>query len=321
MGKPDAGVHRRRQAAEACGIAEDVDGRNAARGGRLRLRARSTSLLAGQAPWWEPGAASGYHAMTYGHLIGEVIRRITGLKLGQFVASEIAGPLGADFHIGLDPTDDHRVSSTCPRPCRSCPGGAPDVPTPPPIDPDSVPAKTFSGPPQRFDIVGEKGWLRADIGAANGQGNARSVARIQSVVSNGGEVDGIRLLSPATIDLIFAEQANGVDLAIGLPLSFGVGYGLPQLESVGFIPEGRRCYWIGADGSTVVNDVDNRMTVAYVPNRLSFDLPMGSQSGARTSTPPLLPSPASLRRPASPEGLVGARFIARGPVREGRPAG
>ena len=242
---------------------------------------RSTALLAAQAPWWEPGTASGYHAMTYGHLVGEVVRRITGTHLGEFVASEIAGPLGADLHIGLDPAEFHRVSVNVP-PTMPAPAadGGPDEPDVPAIDPDSVPVKTFSGPVQRFDIVGEPGWLQADIGAANGQANARSLARVQSVVSNGGEVDGVRLLSPATIDLIFDEQSNGVDLAIGIPLRFGIGYGLPRLDSVGFVPEGRNCYWIGAGGAVVVNAVDLGMTVAYAPNRLRFDLPMGSTSGA-----------------------------------------
>lgn len=239
----------------------------------------STALLAAQDPWWKPGTASGYHAMTYGHLIGEVVRRITGQKLGEFVATEIAGPLGADFHIGLDRAEFGRVSVNVPQPMPMG-DGAPAESDVPAVDPESVAVKTFSGPALRFDIVGEEGWLTADIGAANGQGNARSLARIQSVISNGGEVDGVRLLSPKTIDLIFQTQSDGTDLAIGIPLVFGIGYGLPQLESVGFVPEGRNCYWIGAGGATVVNDLDHRMTVAYTPNLLQFDLPMGSQSGA-----------------------------------------
>ncbi len=77
---------------------------------------KSTALLAAQAPWWEPGTASGYHMLTYGHLIGEVIRRITGLRLGEFFAAHIAGPLGADFHIGLPPTEFHRVANVVPPP-------------------------------------------------------------------------------------------------------------------------------------------------------------------------------------------------------------
>ena len=71
---------------------------------------RSTSLLAAQAPWWEPGSASGYHDMSYGHLVGEVVRRITGTSIGRFIAAEIAGPLGADFQIGLPRRDFPRVS-------------------------------------------------------------------------------------------------------------------------------------------------------------------------------------------------------------------
>src|SRR5438309_5609800 len=71
---------------------------------------KSTAMLAAQAPWWEPGTASGYHALTFGHLIGEVIRRITGQRLGEFFAKEIAGPLGADFHIGLPFSEFPRVA-------------------------------------------------------------------------------------------------------------------------------------------------------------------------------------------------------------------
>src|SRR5438067_6127676 len=77
---------------------------------------KSAALLAAQAPWWEPGTAAGYHALNYGHLIGEVIRRITGQRLGEFFAAEIAGPLGADFHIGLPLSEFHRVANLVPWP-------------------------------------------------------------------------------------------------------------------------------------------------------------------------------------------------------------
>src|SRR5947199_8310685 len=77
---------------------------------------KSTALPAAQAPWWEPGTASGYHALTYGHLIGEVIRRITGQRLGQYLDAEIAGLLGADFHIGLSPSEFPRISNMVPWP-------------------------------------------------------------------------------------------------------------------------------------------------------------------------------------------------------------
>ena len=104
-------------------------------------------------------------------------------------------------------------------------------------------------------------WRRADIGAANGHGNARSVARLQSALACGGEVDGVRLLSPQTIDRIFEVQSKGTDLVIGIPLKMGIGYSL--------LPEGRVCCWGGAGGSLVMIDVDRRMTFAYVMNKMA----------------------------------------------------
>jgi CubicO group peptidase (beta-lactamase class C family) len=219
---------------------------------------KSTALLAAQAPWWEPGTASGYHALNYGHLIGEVIRRITGQRLGEFFAAHIAGPLGADFHIGLPPSEFHRVANVVPPPA-----AAPAAPAEDPIqlDPNSVAFKTMTNPTMSPETTWTEGWRRADIGAGNGHGNARSLARIQSAVACGGEVDGVRLLSPQTIDRIFEVQSNGIDLVIGIPFKVGVGYGL--------LPEGRVCCWGGYGGSLVIIDVDRRMTSAYVMNKMA----------------------------------------------------
>ncbi len=224
---------------------------------------KSTSMLAAQAPWWEPGTMSGYHALNQGHLVGEVIRRITGLKLGEFFAKEIAGPLGADFHIGLDPSEFHRVSNVVPPPPLPI-----DLAT---LDPDSVMVKTFTGPAPDASVSWTSEWRQADIGAANGHGNARSVARAQSVITNGGEVDGVRLLSPKTIDLIFDQQANGTDLVLGVPTRFGIGYGLPN-EMIPVPPDTRLCFWGGWGGSLVVNDLDHRMTITYMMNRMEAGL-------------------------------------------------
>jgi CubicO group peptidase (beta-lactamase class C family) len=196
--------------------------------------------------------------MTYGHLIGEVIRRITGQRLGEFFASQVAGPLGADFHIGLPPSEFHRVTKVVSPPL---PSDAPPF-DPTQLDPHSVAFKTWTNPTiPGQDYHRTERWRRADIGAANGHGNACSVARIQSAVACGGEVDGIRLLSPRTIDQIFEVQSDGVDLVIGVPFKFGVGYSL--------IPEGRVCAWGGTGGSTVIIDVDRRITFAYVMNKMA----------------------------------------------------
>ena len=224
---------------------------------------KSTSMLAAQAPWWEPGSASGYHDRSFGHLVGEVIRRITGQKLGEFVANEIAGPLGADFHIGLDPSQFYRVSNVIP-----FQGPLPiDLVT----DHDSMSYKTLSGPAWEPSVSWTAEWRQADIGAANGHGNARSLARLLSVVACGGEIDGPHLLSPSTCDLIFQEQSNGVDLVLGVPLRFGIGYALKN-ESIPYLPNGRVCTWGGWGGSVIVVDRDRRLTVSYVMNRMEGGL-------------------------------------------------
>src|SRR6202035_1312761 len=175
---------------------------------------QATSRMAAQAPWWEPGTASGYHALNYGHLVGEVVRRVSGKTLKQFVAEEIAGPLGADFQIGAAEADWSRISDVVPPPALPFDFAA--------LDPDSPAVKTLTGPLVPADTANPPGWRRADLGAVNGHGNARSVARIMSVVARGGEVDGVRLLGQDTIDLIFREQQNGIDVVLGVPLRFGI---------------------------------------------------------------------------------------------------
>jgi CubicO group peptidase (beta-lactamase class C family) len=231
----------------------------------------STSRFAAQAPWWEPGTASGYHALNYGHLVGEIVRRISGKTLKQFVADEIAGPLGADFQIGAAESDWGRIADVVP-------------PPPLPFDvaalgPDSITVKTLTGPLVMAETANTPAWRHADIGAANGHGNARSVARVMSVVARGGEVDGVRLLGQETIDLIFREQQNGVDLVLGIPLRLGIGYGLPQRDTLPEIPDGKICFWGGWGGSMIVMDVGRRMTISYMMNKMGAGI-VGSERSA-----------------------------------------
>ncbi|MFM8650134.1 MAG: serine hydrolase domain-containing protein [Actinomycetota bacterium] len=231
---------------------------------------KSTAKLAAQAPWWEPGTSSGYHALNQGHLIGEVIRRITGLKLGEFFRREVAEPLGLDFHIGLRESEFGRVSNVIP---------------PPPLpvdmsqlDPNSVVVKTFSGPAPGAEAAWTREWRQADIGAANGHGNARSLAWAQSAISNGGVVRGHRLLGQKTIDQIFRVQSDGMDQVLMAPVKFGIGYGLPN-PTVAHLPMDRRaCFWGGWGGSAIVNDLDLGLTVTYVMNRMAEGL-LGDNRG------------------------------------------
>ena len=221
---------------------------------------KSTAKLAAQAPWWEPGSQSGYHALNQGHLVGEVIRRVTGKKLGEFFRDEVAKPLDLDFHIGLAPSEFGRVSNVIPPPPLPI-----DMST---LDPNSVVVKTFTGPAPGAEASWTSEWRQADIGAANGHGNARSLAWSQSAISNGGVVKGQKFLSPKTIDNIFRVQADGLDQVLMAPVKFGIGYGLPN-ETVPHLPTDRRaCFWGGWGGSTVVNDLDLNLTVVYVMNNM-----------------------------------------------------
>lgn len=231
---------------------------------------RSTAMLAAQAPWWEPGSAPGYHLLDQGHLVGEIVRRVTGESIGTWFAREIAGPLGADFHIGLAPEHDHRVSPISPP--RPLPVD-PDT-----IDPDSISVRTFTGPFVRAREANSERWRRAEIPAANGHGNARSVARIQSVLSHGGEVDGIRLLSPETIESILEPRVSGTDVVLGISSTFGLGWALPDPQVMPSVAPGHRCYWGGLGGSVVVNDLERNLTFAYAMNRMILEPVPGTET-------------------------------------------
>jgi CubicO group peptidase (beta-lactamase class C family) len=221
---------------------------------------KATTLLARQAPWWEDRTVAGYHAITYGPLIGEVIRRATGKPLKRFFAEEVAGPVGADYHIGAPPECDGRVSimiaSRDPR-ARS--------------DGETITDRVLFNP---YVFPGDSGtiaWRRGELGGSNGHGNARSVAMVQQILACGGTVRGTRVLSTAGCERVFELQAEGIDLVLGYPMQWGLGYGIggPAINALyRNCFDGRRvAFWGGSGGSFVVNDLDARMTVAYVMNR------------------------------------------------------
>ncbi len=224
---------------------------------------RSERMLAEQDPWWEPGTASGYHMIAYGHLLDGLVRAATGTPLADHFRTLVAEPLGADFHLGVHddvlarcadlvaPTDSGIDYSTLPE-------GNLLVPTVvnPLLDIDNPDNGCNSAAFRAVSVAG-----------INGHGNARSIARAQSVVSHGGEVGGVRLLSERTVERIFEVQAEGPDKVLMAPLRWGIGYGLPS-PTTPAIPDGRACWWTGWGGSIVVNDLDRRVTVAYAMNKM-----------------------------------------------------
>lgn len=227
---------------------------------------KCTTSLAAQAPWWEPGTASGYHALTQGYLVGELIRRVTGLSVGRFFAEAVAGPLGADFHIGLTADHDHRVAELIPPPHADLVD----------LAPTELGARALAHPKVTGEMTAAPWWRRAEIPAANGFGNARSVAAVQSVIACGGEARGTRLLSRPGVESIFQRQSNGRDLVLDVPLSFGMGF---ALDSTTTPMRPHACTWGGYGGSMILNDLDERLTVAYVMNRME-PVVLGDKRGA-----------------------------------------
>ena len=228
---------------------------------------KMVTALARQAPWWEPGTASGYHALTQGHLIGEVVRRVTGVSLGEFFRRELAEPLGADFHIGTGPEHDHRIGELIP-------------PKTAPADeskPDSIAARTFANPFISARASATREWRAAEIPAANGHGNARSVMAVQTLAANLGVASGKRIMSEAGCRAIFDKQTFGKDLVLGVPVRFGMGYGITT-DAMPMGPNPNIAYWGGWGGSTAVIDQDARLCISYVMNRMEGNL-MGDLRG------------------------------------------
>ena len=221
---------------------------------------KAVGVLAAQAPWWEPGTASGYHAITQGYLEGEIVRRITGQTIGGFFRDQVARPLGADFHIGLPESEEYRVGEMV-------------VPTTGllgdnDLDPASIAARSGMSAPISGRECNTREWRAAELPAVGGTGNARSVARVHSALANGGTVDGVTLLSPAGVERILVEQAHSEDLVLGMKMRMGTGFGLIS-ESVPLSPNPRAFWWGGWGGSIALTDLDAGMSVAYVMNKMA----------------------------------------------------
>ena len=225
--------------------------------------------LARQAPWWEPGTASGYHAITQGYLQGEILRRVDGRSLGTFFHEEIAIPLNVDFHIGLAAQHDDRVGEMVP------PTATMDQIS---GDPDSVATRTFRSATLTGREPQTRAWRAAEIPAAGGIGNARAVARVHGAIAAGGALDGVRLMAPETVAMARQQQTNGKDLVLGVWMLFGLGFGLMNPRNP-FTPSPGAFYWGGWGGSIAVVDPDTRTSIAYVMNRMG-ESTLGDQRSA-----------------------------------------
>ncbi|HLI83089.1 MAG TPA: serine hydrolase domain-containing protein [Bryobacteraceae bacterium] len=222
---------------------------------------KMTSLLAAQAPLWEPGTASGYHVITFGYLVGEVVRRVTGRSLGTVFRQEIAEPLGADFYIGLPDSEDPRVADIVPFALPQ---------NPPKIVLSEIEEITLRNMPLDVANTRKRAWRAAEIPAVNGHGNARSVAEIHAILANGGVARGKRFLSEAGARKALEPQIEGPDLVMSRmpPARFGLGFGLPA-PNVGWpLPNPNTLHWGGGGLSWLFIDLDACTSFAYVSNRM-----------------------------------------------------
>jgi CubicO group peptidase (beta-lactamase class C family) len=233
------------------------------------------SLLAAQTPWWVPGTKSGYHGITHGYLLGELVRRITGKSLGTFFREEVSGPLNADFHIGFGKEHDSRVADLIQS---NVPQFEQEYGE---LDPNLFIIRVFTNPILTLDYIETREWRAAEIPAGGGHGNARSVARVASAIACGGEVDNIRLLKIETIKKAMEEQSYMQDLVLMTPIRWGVGFGLPSKEES--LPSPNTLYWGGHGGSTVIMDLDNKLSISYVMNQIK-DTIMGDIRSERLIT-------------------------------------
>ncbi|MFX1425321.1 MAG: serine hydrolase [Promethearchaeota archaeon] len=324
-------------------------------------------LLAAQKPWWEPGTKCGYHSITHGYLLGELVRRITGKILGAFFKEEVADPLNIDFHIGLAENHVPRVSTLIPdRPIMIVihlllgaifrtvnnseivkneikdlektimldygdqdqfvviiSDGKIELKTGKIENPDCsfIVSKDRAGAmnwlfnsfnddddyvskylkvegnseeidqvKKLFEIIsvearrlgsvgikmslpggirdrsGDREWQAAEIPAGNGHGNARSVAKIASIIACEGELDGERIISKDTLEKILEEQIFEKDLVMQIPVRYGLGVGLPHKDRPS--PNPRTCWWAGAGGSAIRMDLDDHIGFGYVMNQM-----------------------------------------------------
>ncbi|WP_330278800.1 beta-lactamase family protein [Streptomyces sp. NBC_00569] len=226
----------------------------------------TTSRLAAQEPWWEPGSVSGYHALTYGFLVGEVVRRVSGLLPGAFLEREVTGPLGIDFTIGLPDKEAGRAAELVHPRARATSEQAAIFAQ---LAPAALAALT--NPVAGASEANTAAWRAAEIPAANGHGTARAVAALYAIVAGKGRLGDRQILSPEGAERIREGQGSCRDLVLGAgfthetELSLGLWLSGPN-GSYG--PNPRAVGHDGFGGSFGSADPESGVAMGYVMNRM-----------------------------------------------------
>jgi CubicO group peptidase (beta-lactamase class C family) len=220
-----------------------------------------TARLAAQAPVFEPGTLNSYHAATYGFLTGEIVRRTSGKTLGTFLHDEVTGPLGADLFVGLPLGEEDRAAQLLPA----------DNPAEVPLETLPLPVRLgLSNPEQDPTRVNTRAWRAAELPALNGQASARGVARLCAALAEGGTLDGVHVLSSATLAAMTAAVADREDLLLGFNPQWGMGVAHNLIGVYG--PNPRTFGHSGWGGSFGCADPDARVAIGYVLNHMGPEL-------------------------------------------------
>lgn len=233
--------------------------------GAMLDHAVMTSALAAEEPWWEPGTGHGYHVNTFGYLAGELARRSARVSVGTLLREEIAGPVSADAHIGLPPSEHRRVARFTwdrPAPAESEPSGLSGA--------QLMRHNAYFNPSglSGAGTVNDPAWRSAEIPSANAHASARGVARVYAALAAGGILDDTRVIDSAALSEAAAEHASGQDLVLDRPSRFGLGFQLTQPERP--LGPGPAAFGhFGAGGSLGYCDPDSGLAVGYVTNQMT----------------------------------------------------
>jgi len=234
------------------------------------------AALARQKPHWKPGTQHGYHATTYGWLVGEVIRRVVGMSVGTFFREEVAGPLGLDFWIGLPESEEPRVAPVI---AFELPGVHDFLSSLNAfLGPDNLLGRALTAPGGAFtdqDVWNSRAVRAAEVPSANGVTDARSLARMYAAMVS--ETDGLRILGPEQLGKAVTRHTRGPNrVLMDLDIQFGLGFMVrTSLLDLG----GPRSFGhFGAGGSVGWADPDAELAFGYVMNRMDMGMAGDSRS-------------------------------------------
>ncbi len=223
-----------------------------------------TSAIAAQEPWWEPGTAHGYHVNTFGFAVGEILRRASGRTVGTLLREELAGPLGADIHIGLPPAEHGRVAEF------AWPAVPPAEAERPELDDDQLMEYNAYFNPSGLSgagVVNTPGWRAAELPSTNGHGTASGIARVYAALAAGGAAGGVRVVDARALSEATTEQVYGPDRILHRPSRFGLGFQLTQPERP--IGRGTGAFGhFGAGGSLGFCDPEAGVSFGYVTGQM-----------------------------------------------------